>query len=199
MVLRSISQTFDILILFTHQGPGLPKMLPSEFSDQQQLKTYKGQNSTNCCNTVGSTVLVTRRLSCVNSNVEPAALFAIVPTALFSNDEPTIAIHCCCIMSEQSCWVNKLFYVVPTCMNNLFKRKTGWTGYCSGFAFYNKPLGIERTYNQQSHFLFTIRKSWQKSLKFIRSAMTDPSTCRTICPALRAYFSQHKLLISKYD
>ena len=51
------------------------------------------QNSTACCNTVGSTVLVTWRLSCVNSKFEPTVLFAIVPTALFSNDVPTIGVH----------------------------------------------------------------------------------------------------------
>ena len=56
---------------------------------------YTAKNSTTCYNTVGSTVLVTWRLSCVNSTVEPTVLFAIVPTALFSNDEPTIAVHGC--------------------------------------------------------------------------------------------------------
>ena len=55
---------------------------------------YTAKNSTTCYNTVGSTVLVTWRLSCVNSTVEPT-LFAIVPTALFSNDEPTIAVRGC--------------------------------------------------------------------------------------------------------
>ena len=68
-------------------------------------------------------------------------------------------------MSEQRCWVNKLFYVVPKCMNNLFKRKTGWTGYCSGSAFYNKLIGIERTYNQPITFFVYDSKIMAKSVK----------------------------------
>ena len=68
-------------------------------------------------------------------------------------------------MSEQCCWVNKLFYVVPTCMNNLFKRKTGWTGYCSGFAFDNKLIGIERTYNQPITFFVYDSKIMAKAVK----------------------------------
>ena len=52
----------------------------------ETVTDYTVKNSTACCNTVGSTVLVTWR---------PTVLFAIVPTALFSNDEPTIAVHGC--------------------------------------------------------------------------------------------------------
>ena len=70
-----------------------------------------------------------------------------------------------CIKSQQPCWVNKLFYVVPTCMNNLLKRKTGWTGYCSAFASYNKPIGIERTYNQPIKFFIYDSKIMAKAVK----------------------------------
>ena len=70
-----------------------------------------------------------------------------------------------CLKSEQRCWVNNLFYVVPTCMNNLFKRKTGWTGYCSGFAFYNTPIRIEGTYNQPITFFVYDSKIMAKAVK----------------------------------
>ena len=73
----------------SQEAPNLDEMILSQTTQPKIAQPITILLAQQYYNILGSTVLVTWLLSCVNSTVEPTV---IVPTALFSN-EPTIAVH----------------------------------------------------------------------------------------------------------